>query len=488
MSVMFEIGRLVEAQTLQNDDCVITIGPYNDGPENAWEFPTITYKNARGKRVNSTIYVRLVNTTATPTTNSGFILIRPEYFDNKPINEPMFGWIHVKNGIEGGKIRKTASTIVRSGKNIGRANETNVFCQTMRDALSMYNKELRSKSALMAEGQTTTVELHPPMLAKKWDKDNVDYSSVYVQKKYNGERIVMTLDANNVPVAYTRGAKFCHNCDHIKQQVLPILSAAKDNGEHLYLDGEMYAHGLDLQTLSGILRQTAEYAVEHKEINFVIYDCFSTTLQPLPFSQRYAALLKYLDGHAKMDDNIITSINLAGKNVAISPVDQLHTPVLESSLTVADTYLVNTDVGPTVDAIYREFLAAKYEGAMIRLDAPYRYGTNKYRSGNILKYKPVNDDEFKIVGYEVAKKGKAEGLLMIVCEAKNGRKFNVTPAMEETARRELAAKMSAVESNGKTHFENNYYGRLVTIMFDEYDKTGFVPQRARTQMYIRDDL
>jgi hypothetical protein len=50
------------------------------------------------------------------------------------------GWIKVDSRIEGGKIKKSDATIVKSGKNIGKASATNVFCQSLRDALGLHNK------------------------------------------------------------------------------------------------------------------------------------------------------------------------------------------------------------------------------------------------------------------------------------------------------------------------------------------------------------
>jgi hypothetical protein len=75
---------------------------------------------------------------------------------------------------------------------------------------------------------------------------------------------------------------------------------------------------------------------------------------------------------------------------------------------------------------------------------------------------------------------------MIVCSMPNdpNRRFPVTPAMELPDRIALAKKMALVEDNGKTHFENNYLGRMLIVYFDEKSVDG-LPQRARTKMEVR---
>lgn len=50
---------------------------------------------------------------------------------------------------------------------------------------------------------------------------------------------------------------------------------------------------------------------------------------------------------------------------------------------------------------YREFLKMQYEGAIInKLDAPYKYGRSTTKEGYLLKYKPYEDSEAEIIGFE----------------------------------------------------------------------------------------
>jgi hypothetical protein len=98
--------------------------------------------------------------------------------------------------------------------------------------------------------------------------------------------------------------------------------------------------------------------------------------------------------------------------------------------------------------------------------------------------KPTYDAEFEIIGWETGEKGKAAEALMIICQTDDGKKFNVTPMGELPDRIALAKKMNTIEENGKTHFENHWRGKRVTIYFDEKSVDG-VPQRARTKLEFR---
>jgi hypothetical protein len=75
---------------------------------------------------------------------------------------------------------------------------------------------------------------------------------------------------------------------------------------------------------------------------------------------------------------------------------------------------------------------------------------------------------------------------MMICKATNGKKFNVSLkdyTIEQS--KELYKKMSEREANGKTHFENNYLGKKLTVYYEEMSKDE-VPQRAKTSLVVRD--
>lgn len=389
-----------------------------------WYFPNIISINSNGKQMNWQIFVKALGTT------NEFVALQP-HLKNGPSTAR--GYISVNSGIAGGKTRDVVPTIVKDGKNIGKKSATNAVCQAMRDAFSLYNKQ--NKKAAGSDRK-------PPMLAQVLSQQkNPLPEYVFVQRKYNGVRCIICLEGDNV-VIYSRTKGTYPGLDYIRNDIKDILM---ENPTY-HFDGEIYLHGANLQDISG---QARKGDAEGPEMNFMCYDMFDTANLELPYSQRY----KIISG-LKFHNHIVK-------------VETFH--------------VKSTEIEP----LYRQFLAEKYEGAMIRLDEPYQFSDNSRHSKYLLKMKETLDHEYKIKGWTTGEKGKAAAALMIICDV-DGKDFPVTPAMELDERIALAAKMPLIEPNGKTYFENNYLNREIIVYFDEFSKDN-IPQRARTRMETRVD-
>lgn len=399
--------------------------------DDAWVFPTVEGRSKGGKKTYWRVSVRLE-------ADGRPAKIRPTYFENRAMPPNISGVIKVDSWVDGGVVKKAAPTIVSVGKNIGKKSQTNVFCQALRDALGMYNKQLRKAD--------TAGDMYPPMLAKLYadvrDKKGLITDQFYVQRKYNGVRCMVYLRAGE-PVAYSRTRKVYPGCSFKEELRVPLQKA----GATLYIDGEAYSHDMPLQDISGAMRSEAPTGAL---LQYVIYDCFDPARPDLIYSDRYDILREIFETYGG-----------AFKACQLAP-----------------TLYIERD---QVDAYYKQFLDEGYEGLMVRLDKRYVPSYNSYHCDFLLKMKATLDKEFTIVGWEVGQKGKARGALMIVCEVATTdggvATFPVTPAMELDRRKELAAEMPR-------EFEKNYKGRPLIVYFDEYSTLG-IPQRARTNMEIR---
>lgn len=399
----------------------------------AWMFPSVLGVTHKNQHTFWTIYVKLVMA-------GEFIPIIDQYYDKSQLNN-ITALINVDSGIVGGKIRKTVPTTVRSGKNLGKINESNVFTQALRDAYSLYNKQVKKNK----ESKITDTVLYPPMLSKVYKNNLNDDDFVYVQRKYNGVRAVSVLGTDMI--MYSRSKNIYPGYDNIKNELNHILSRFKNiNTKLLYIDGELYGHGINLQDISGISRRERQ---GDNAIKYMIYDCFIPEDPELLFSDRIKILKTIL-------------INTQYCEL----VETIHCPVKQ------------------INHYYNQFLQEKYEGIMIRIDSKYIYSENNYHSKHLLKLKPVLDAEMEVVGFTTGKKGKAAAALMIICKTENNITFPVTPALELSVREELVITMRQIENNGRTHFENHWLGKKIIIEFDEYSKSK-VPQRARTSLKIR---
>jgi hypothetical protein len=394
------------------------------------------------------------------------IPVDPVWLNNDKMEVGIIAVIRVESGIVGGKIRDTAPTFVSSGKNIGRSNETNVFCQALRDANSKYN--IQNKRTSSAGTKMGTVVKYPPMLAKVYTEQmltDADFEEgVFVQRKYNGVRAVITLDsvddntevkwgeeydpAKTKVIMYSRMLHLYLPWNTLFEDIKMTLDTYASEGVQLFIDGEIYAHGVELQEISGDARK-GNY---HPKYKFMAYDCFTA-----------------------QDPNAVTSTRLDMLEDAVDGIDEIELAPTETAKSIEE-----------INTIYKQYLREDYEGAIVRTNSPYVYSYNSYHSSHLLKYKPSFDGEYEITGFCQGTKGKAVGLLMMICKTENGEIFNVTPALPAKDRKALYNLFGSVApgEDKDTVFDKYYLGEYLVVTYDEESKS-MVPLRARTKLLLR---
>jgi ATP-dependent DNA ligase len=413
----------------------------------SWVFPPVESVNAHSKKTFWSIMVTGHGENCQPPVR----LTIPELLQNKPLPAGYYATIKVDSGLVTGAVRKTPPTKVTSGKNQGKKNETNVFCQAMNDARGKYNSQMRKAHVPMDYKGTS---LYPPMLAKDYKEGAVEFPC-FVQRKYDGLRVVACLALTDGRpsgvILYSRTRDVYLGLVHQRKDILAILAAAWADGINLYLDGEMYAHGQSLQVISGWVRHETT-PPEADALRFMVYDCFRSDALDATYSVRKGLLEKY-----------------------VGPSEYVK---------LVETYTAeNFD---KVQAKYSEFISEGYEGAMLRTDAPYVFSYNGLHCANLLKLKPAFDAEFEVVGWTVSTHGKTAGAFMVICKTAAGINFDITPAMPIADRIELTEKMKQVELNNQTYFENHLLGKFITVKFGALSDAG-VPLRASTKLMQRVD-
>jgi len=433
-----------------------------------YEFPVIQTKNARGKSMTWQIIVKIMYDD-TP------VEIIDDYFDSK--NQLPDKYTVITNVLskqtDSAEYTKKTPTITVSGKNIGKANQTNAFTQALRDALGKYNVQIRkglsddeSRPPCPPSGEDPKLKekkrealRYPPMLVQIKGDKFIDYSKkIYLQRKYNGVRSVITLEGTKVLI-YSRNLKEYFGFEKIREDLKPILTHWHNELKRkIYFDGEMYIHGLSLQDISGIARRvlTPKYTNgDVEEMTYNIYDCFIPDEPNLTYAERKEIL-----------DKIFAEHNL-------------------KYIVKVETFEVKNE--EDVDKLFKQFIDEGYEGAILRKGwMNYRYSYNNYHSDNLLKIKPTISEEFKIVDYTEGKLGKSKGALMLILETEEGNTFPITPGLTLEERYKLYKKMPIIEKNTKSYFENNYKNRYLTVIFDEWSKDK-IPLRTRTEgIIIRD--
>jgi len=269
--------------------------------------------------------------------------------------------------------------------------------------------------------------LERPMLAQSIDKvQRIDYKGAVLQKKLNGHRCLITRQDGEV-IAYSRQGKRIDSITH----VLEALSSRLPEGETL--DGELYCHGVPLQTLASWIKASQPNT---KKLSFVCYDIISAE--------------RYVDRHAELSGIL----------------DKADTG--EFGKIFALPYNPYTGRPEMYDQLHR-VRSTGFEGLMLRLDGRgYEVGK---RSSALLKVKYFHDAEFKCIDIEPS----ADDWGICVCLAENGKIFRTSaPGTHAEKRNALVNK-------------SEYIGRLLTIEYSELTIEG-LPFHASAKCWRDEDL
>ena len=430
-------------------------------------FNTLEYVDSHNATHFWTIKVRLLlGKEYVPITNA---ILAQEVLENYK------GEITVESLQKDGKIRDVVPTYVNNGKNIGKKNATNCITQAIRDALGLYNKQNKRTNALHFATQNAAQDVSqsrpPPMLVKKiGDSQSAilgpeDFiSGITAQRKLNGVHFVVYKHQNEL-IRYSRTGTLYPGQDQIVVEMLAMMDII-DSKEYRnskeydisayndpHFDGELYVHGKSLNWISGQARR----ADDAGNLEFHIFDVFFPNAQDMESRHRQ----DYIDTFFRKADE-------AGiKHPHIIRVENFKVESLEK-----------------LNALAKRFLTENYEGAIARKDkSGYQYGYRNYHSSNLVKIKPIFDDEFTVVGYSQGTRGKDVGAVIWECEVpKFGNStdnlFTVVPKDMTYSERYAIYKClgTLVDGpNGKkiTRFERDIKGLPLTVEYSEMStKTG----------------
>lgn len=425
-----------------------------DSTKKWYSFPTVISTARTGKETSWTIMVAVQNTET-----NRLVIIKDEYLNNEPMDDNLIALTRVHSGLSEGKVKDAADTYIREGKNIGKSNETNVFCQALKEAYSKYVKQ-QDKSG-------TNSEYVRPMLATNIKDIKNPTWPMYIQCKFDGNRAMTKIAADRTVLFYSRNLKPIKGVTQlIDDDIIKVYSAAgqyflnnsmpKNTREKLFFDGELYKHGSSLQQL-GKLRKKSNEGNKDADLKYYIYDVFPG----------YAPNMTYEDRLDLLRDIEKLYIDKFGR---------------DTNIVFVPTYLAEDLKSAT--NYYTEFLKGGFEGAILRVpDAVYTQSVNGYHSRVLIKMKPRHDAEFEVVGIAGGEsKGKEEGALMVVCITDDGQEFTVQPALPLAKRVELFDRYT----NDPKKFKQELAGKYIKVYYDD-ESDDKVPLRAKTKLETRED-
>lgn len=437
-----------------------------------YEFPTLYHNSATGKVRQWTIFVRLIKSASKlnskePNWNllsEDQVPIKQQYLeDDAELPSGILSQVWTESGFINMKITRSAASYPEI-KNKGKKNERNVLHQALVQARGDYLKKLRAGGKPDIPNHNTKVtKKYFPMLARNYkDLGSKLVYPVYVQPKLDGLRCLIYLDKNPAEhkdhsditeqdvILYTRDKlefPINHTTKLLKSSLLQTLIDNYDEkkGGSIYLDGELYKHGVSLQKINSMMRKED---LTHSTKNFIEYNLFDLFYPDIDqtFEERNVLLQKI---HSTLDND-------AKKIVQLVPTELAKSRDVE-------------------DSLFAKNLKSGYEGSIIRdKDGIYAKGSIKsstIRSKALLKRKPVFDEEFEVVGFTQGTKGKDVGALIWICSTKNDIEFNVVPNMTYEER-------YALYKECLKKFDTKYKNRMLTVEFRGLSDDK-VPQHAK---------
>jgi len=323
--------------------------------------------------------------------------------------------IVTRHGQTDGKIQEGFRD-VRSGKNIGKANETTALEQAALEAKSKWT--LRQKKGYCADPSGINLNQKPlPMLAHKFmeRKHNIKYPCA-VQPKLNGVRcLTKRVPAQQMIEFTSRGGNDFETLGHLVLPLARILTIDQ------MLDGEIYVHGWSFQKIIRRVKRAEEQYDDVTELEYWIYD--------MPDKADFQDRWKWITENVPDDPSL--------------------------KLVKTPTYIVESE-----DEIHRYhdiFIEQGFEGIIIRnLKGGYRF---QYNNKNLQKLKKFHDDEFEVIGAKEGQ-GKESGCVIWVCKTRDGKEFDVRPEGTLEERRILFQEAS------------NYFGKMYTVRYQDLSEDG----------------
>lgn len=362
--------------------------------------------------------------------------------------------------IEYGQIdgQKTIARRTAEAKNVGRTNETTPEQQATLEALSEHRHKLDRKYHDSLEGANTrkiAVMLAPN---DKWNdslkpsKSTKKYASypADVQPKLDGNRCLAYWDGDRI-VMMSRGQKEWMNLGHIVEQLEKIMP--KD----AMFDGELYVHGVPLQTIGSWIKKNRP---ETKQIKFHVYDIPVCDGEEKPWNERREDLIRLVPG---------------------KPFE--GTPETPNVVLVPTVEVNSHEEVEACDATFREH---GFEGSMVRLRSyMYEWGG---RCRGLLKVKLFEDAEFKTVGWLEADGGHS-GCVIWLCSTDPNQEIigyvNEKPKNPPTLFK-VVPNGTLEERKQWMQTAETFMGKLLTVKFMGYTIDG-LPNIAKGVAFRLDE-
>ena len=278
---------------------------------------------------------------------------------------------------------------------------------------------------VLPKDKTDTKGVKKPMLCKVYDASDSKTQKIsywFISSKLDGVRCFLFMKDGEIKTSSRGGQDYDIATTYIKQD--PFLLEVFNRYPNIILDGEIYRHGWNLSTISGLCRLES-VDERHKELCFHCYDIVD---EESIFSARFTILRNLYQWR--------------------------KTNYPESKLVIVEHTVVRSN--QEIMEAHNKFVANGYEGAVIRdPNEVYKCGG---RDRRMQKIKIFTDAEFKILGLS---EGLRDEDMCFIMETVDGNQFKAKPIGSREDKqwyrdhiKELIGKMGTVKYFGMTNTEH----------------------------------
>ena len=343
--------------------------------------------------------------------------------ENYPNDNDMY--LNMRYGHINSKITERIKRIQQ--KNIGKANETSLEQQAIKEMVSLAKEKIDSGYKLVIKSNIeefkeldfySPQKCYFPMLANKYNTKLIKPNTIInIQPKIDGCRCIAYYKDNQV-ILKTRKGKDYIDLFEIKAELEEFFEKNPDR----ILDGEIYYHSWDFQRIVSACKARNQ---DTQILEYHIFDC----IMDIDFKER----IKFLDNQISKE--------------------------YSERVKLVNTYFDCNK--QEIEMYLQKYLEQGYEGLMIRLD-DCKYIQDK-RSNQLLKYKQFQDEEFEIVGYAKELLSNQEYGVVYIVKTDSGNLFNVRP------KGDMQSRIDALKN-----IENDI-GKMLTVRFQEKTQD-FIPR------------
>lgn len=298
-------------------------------------------------------------------------------------------------------------------------------------------------SEIFGEVVTNQVGIIKPMLAKQESKltnRKILDKLWLISRKLDGVRCLMYWDGETIRTASRGGENYDPATSHLRENKL-LVEFFKKNPT-VILDGELYRHGKNLQTISGAARMEKN-AYDCDWLQYWVYDCYDTANPEMSAAQRYIFL--------QDSGDFVIMTNPEG-------CDDFDVCLLAEIETVGEN---------SIWELHDQYVEEGFEGCVIRNpDKPYKPNG---RTNDMIKFKNYKSKDFKVVGYELGLRGSED--MTFICELDDGRTFKAMPCGTREDKEEYIS-----------NFDGKYKNKYGECTFFNYSEDG-IPTQPKFRIF-----